>query len=131
MSKDLKFIGSSLKDVREMPAGVREEFGFSLYLAQKGEKSVNAVPLVGFGSSKVLEIITSEENSTYRAVYTVKFEKAVYVLHCFQKKSKTDIKTPTRDKEIISRRLKAAEQDYAANYEIQREKSNGRRTRGR
>ncbi len=64
----------------------------------------------------MLEIIENFFGNTYRAVYTVRFEKVVYVLHCFQKKSKHGIKTPQQDIDLIKQRLKVAEEDYQANY---------------
>ena len=86
--------------------------GYALYQAQIGEKHGSAKPLKGFGGAGVLEIVTDYVGETFRAVYTVKFATAIYVLHAFQKKSKTGIKTPTEDMELIRRRLKAAESDY-------------------
>lgn len=86
--------------------------GFALYLAQTGGKHANAKPLKGFGGAGVLEIVDDHDGDTYRAVYTVKFADAVYVLHAFQKKSKTGVKTPPADIEKMKRRLKAAEEDY-------------------
>ena len=70
-----------------------------------------------FGGAGVLEIVENFDGDTYRAVYTVKFRKAVYVLHCFQKKSKHGIKTPQQDMDLIKQRLRTAEEDYKANYE--------------
>src|SRR5258706_387008 len=102
--KDVHFVAQCRKDIKKLPDEVQHEIGFCLYLAQRGEKAVNAMPMVGFGSSKVLEVVIDESPSTYRAVYTVKFERAVYVLHAFQKKSKRGHQTP--------RRLKLAEADY-------------------
>lgn len=90
--------------------------GFALFEAQKGEKAANAFPLLGFGSAKVLEIIVDQDGDTYRGVYTVKFAKAVYVLHCFKKKSKRGIATPQIDMDRIRDRLKAAERHYIENY---------------
>ena len=92
--KPLFWIGSSRRDLREFPEDVRYEAGFSLHLAQKGDKAINAVPMMGFGSAKVLEVVIDSMGNTYRAVYTVKFAKAVYVLHAFQKKSRKGIATP-------------------------------------
>ena len=92
-----------------MPDNVKDTFGFALYLAQTGKKHDHAKPIKGFGSAGVLEVIENSESGTYRAVYTVKFTKAVYVLHCFQKKSKHGIAKPKTDMDIIQDRLKAAE----------------------
>lgn len=86
--------------------------GFALYQAQIGLTHANVKPLKGFGGASVLEIVDDHKGDTYRAVYTVKFERAIYVLHAFQKKSKKGIKTPQEDIELIQRRLKAAEEDY-------------------
>ena len=68
--------------------------------------------MTGFGSAGVLEVVEDSRGDTYRAVYTVKFAGWVYVLHCFQKKSKSGIKTPKEGKDLINARLKAARQDF-------------------
>jgi phage-related protein len=115
--KPLFFVGSSRADLRGCPKEVREEAGFSLDAAQRGGKAVNAVPMTGFGSAKVLEVVIDSSGDTYRAIYTVKFAKAVYVLHVFQKKSKKGIATPKRDIDLIHRRLAVAEQDYGTRFE--------------
>lgn len=86
--------------------------GFALYMAQIGRMHGSAKPLKGFGGAGVVEIVDDHQGDTYRAVYTVKFDSAVYVLHAFQKKSKKGIKTPQEEIELIKRRLKAAEIDY-------------------
>jgi len=116
MLRPLHFIGSSLRDLRAFSPDARTETGFALYEAQKGEKAAHAFPLVGFGGAKVLEIIIDQDGDTYRGVYTVKFAKAVYVLHCFKKKSKRGIATPQADLERIRERLKTAERHYLENY---------------
>lgn len=92
-----------------MPGEVQDVFGFALHLAQSGKKHDQAKPLKGFGSAGVLEVVESEQGDAYRAVYTVKFDSAVYVLHCFQKKSSRGIATPKPDIDKIRERLKAAE----------------------
>ncbi|MCV0371290.1 MAG: type II toxin-antitoxin system RelE/ParE family toxin [Filomicrobium sp.] len=109
-------MGSTRKDIKNFPEDVRSEIGFTLYLAQNGDKALNAVPLVGFGSTKVLEVVIDDDGDTFRAVYTVKFADAVYVLHAFQKKSKRGKQTPKPDLDLIKRRLKAAEIDYKSKY---------------
>lgn len=91
-----------------MPDEVQDSFGYALHLAQTGAKHAHAKPLKGFGSAGVLEVVESEAGSTYRAVYTVKVATAVYVLHCFQKKSTSGIATPKPDLDLIRDRLKAA-----------------------
>lgn len=88
--------------------------GFALYQAQVGGMSERAKPLKGFGGASVVEIVENDQSGMYRAVYTVRFETAIYVLHAFQKKSRKGIKTPQDDIELIGRRLKIAEQDYLA-----------------
>ena len=115
--KPLDFIGSSREDLREFPDEVKQDIGYALFEAQKGQKSESAKPLKGFVGAGVLEIIERFDGDTYRAVYTVKFREVVYVLHCFQKKSKSGIKTPQQDIDLIARRLKAAEEDYKAHYQ--------------
>ena len=86
--------------------------GYALYQAQIGKKHATAKPLKGFGGAGVLEIVTDHVGDTFRAVYTVKFAHAIYVLHAFQKKSKSGIKTPTAELDLIKQRLKSAESDY-------------------
>ena len=115
--KPLDFIGSSREDLKEFPDEVKQDIGYALFEAQKGQKSETAKPLKGFGGAGVLEIIERFDGDTYRAVYTVKFREVVYVLHCFQKKSKSGIKTPQQDINLIAQRLKAAEEDYRAHYQ--------------
>jgi phage-related protein len=107
--KPLVWVGSSLKDLREFPEGVKDEMGFALYEAQCGLKPLAAKPLKGFGGASVLEIISDYQTDTYRAVYTVRFGERVYVLHAFQKKSKKGIATSQSDIELIKRRLRQAE----------------------
>lgn len=110
--KPVSWVGGSYKDFRTFPDPVQDAMGYALYRAQIGAKDESAKPLKGFGGAGVLEIVTDHVGDTFRAVYTVKFATAIYVLHAFQKKSKAGIKTPTEDLELIQRRLKAAEEDY-------------------
>ena len=110
--KPVSWIGASYKDFRAFPDSVQDMMGYALYRAQIGAKHESAKPLKGFGGAGVLEIVADHVGDTFRAVYTVKFATAIYVLHAFQKKSKAGIKTPTEDLELIRRRLKAAEADY-------------------
>ena len=104
------WIGSTKKDLAAMPDDVQDVFGFALHLAQVGEKHDKAKPLRGFGGTGVLEVVERDNDSTYRAVYTVKFGDAVYVLHCFQKKSSKGIATPKPEMNIIKERLKVAKE---------------------
>ena len=107
--KPLEWVGSSYKDLMSLPEDVRRLFGFALSLAQAGDKHDSAKVLKGFGGAGVLEVLEDDIGGTYRAVYTVKFAQAVFVLHCFQKKSKRGIATPKEDMDIIHARLKIAE----------------------
>lgn len=108
--KPVDWVGSSYDDFRAFPGPVQEAMGFALYLAQTGGKHNSAKPLKGFTGAGVLEIVDDHDGDTYRAVYTVRFAEAVYVLHAFQKKSKKGIKTPQEEIDRIKRRLKAVEQ---------------------
>ena len=108
-ARPLEWVGSSYKDLLDLPVDVRRFFGFALSLAQAGDKHESAKVLKGFGGAGVLEVVEDDAGGTYRAVYTVKFAEAVFVLHCFQKKSKRGIATPKEDMDIIHARLKIAE----------------------
>lgn len=88
---------------------MRQRFGYALSLAQMGDRDDSAKVLKGFGGAGVLEVVEDATGGTYRAVYTVKFAEAVFVLHCFQKKSKSGIATPKGDMDLIRARLKVAE----------------------
>jgi len=112
--KPVEWVGSSYKDFTSFPEGVQQEMGHALYLAQTCRMHLTAKPLKGFGGASVVELVEDDQHGTYRAVYTVKFENAVYVLHAFQKKSKKRIKTPREEIEMVQRRLKLAEEDYKA-----------------
>lgn len=102
-------MGSSLEDLRAFPEEVRLEMGHALHLAQLGSKSLDAKPLRGFQGAGVLEVVKSHEAGTFRAVYTVKLETGVYVLHAFQKKSHRGAATDQRDVELVRMRLREAE----------------------
>ena len=121
--KALNFIGSSREDLKAFPEDVRQDIGYALFEAQRGQKPAAAKPLQGFGGAGVLEIIERHDGDTYRAVYTVKFRNVVYVLHRFQKKAKHGIKTPQPDIELIKRRLRVAEQDYDTHYQANTERA--------
>jgi phage-related protein len=108
-AKSLIWIGSSKKDLVALPIAVRKFFGHALHFAQKGYRHDAAKVLQGFRGAGVLEIIEDDADGTYRAVYTVQFAEAVFVLHCFQKKSKSGIATPKKEIDIIHQRLKVAE----------------------
>ena len=108
--KPVVWIGSSRKDLREFPDIVQDHVGYALYVAQQGGKHRDTKPLSGFGGAGVVEIIKDYRGDTFRAVYTLRYQGAVYVLHVFQKKSKTGRETPLRDIELIKQRLREAEQ---------------------
>lgn len=105
----LIWVGGCKKDLLSLPGVVRDVFGYALFLAQIGQGHERAKPLKGFDSAGVLEVVEDLCGDTYRAVYTVKFESNVYVLHCFQKKSTRGAATPKPDLEKIQTRLRAAE----------------------
>jgi phage-related protein len=107
--KPCDFVGPARKELSAMPEEVRVKIGHSLFLAQRGDEAPGAKPLKGFGGRGVLELIADHDGSTYRAVYTLRFADAVYVLHAFQKKSKTGIATPKHTMDLIASRLKDAE----------------------
>lgn len=112
--KPLMWVASSKKDLSDFPEDVKREMGFGLHQAQIGTKHEKAKVLKGFGGADILEIIDIDPSGTYRTVYTIKFKEAVFVLHAFQKKSKQGIKTPERDIELITNRLKQAQERYKA-----------------
>jgi len=112
--KPLFWVGSSRKDLRAFPDEVKDVMGHALHVAQTGGKHSDAKPLVGFGGAGVLEVVEDFGGDTFRAVYTVRFAGAVYVLHAFQKKSKRGIKTPKKDVDLIKERLRRAEEEYAS-----------------
>lgn len=111
--RPLCWIGSSKTDYKKLPAAVQDEFGFQLFLAQTGQHPPSAKPLKGLGSG-VVELVENFDGDTYRAVYTVRFETAVYVLHAFKKKSKRGSKTPRSDIDLVRRRLRDAETIHKA-----------------
>ena len=111
--KPLFWIGPSRDDLREFPEDVCHSMGFALWQAQLGRKHRDAKVLKGFGGAGVLEVVEDHDGNTFRAVYTVKFAGAVYVLHAFQKKSKKGVKTPVAELDLIRQRLKAAEEHHA------------------
>jgi phage-related protein len=108
--KPVTWIGTSRKDLREFPDPVQDYVGYALYVAQRGGKHRDAKTLSGFGGAGVVEIIKDYRGDTFRAAYTLRYARTIYVLHAFQKKSKTGRETPRRDMELIKQRLRAAEQ---------------------
>jgi len=110
--KPIRWIGTSLRDLRSFPQEVRIDIGHALFISQQGGIDPAAKPLKGFGGASVLEIVASHHGNAWRAVYTVRFQDAIYVLHVFQKKSTKGIATPTREIELIKQRLVEAERDH-------------------
>jgi phage-related protein len=115
--KPLEWVGSSKADLDNFPGPARREAGYALYLAQIGTRALKAKPLKGFAGAAVLEVAADHDGNTYRAVYTVRFAKAVYVLYAFQKKSKHGIATPKSHIDLIKQRLKFAAEHYQRMYE--------------
>jgi phage-related protein len=109
--RPLFWVRSAKRDFMAFPSRVQDSFGFQLYLAQAGQHPPSAKPLKGMGKA-TFELIDNFDGNTYRAVYTVRFAEAVYVVHAFQKKAKRGDKTPRKEIELIARRLKDAQSDY-------------------
>lgn len=110
--RTVAWLGSSRANLSAFPEEVREAIGFALYVAQQGGKHFSAKPLRGFSGAGVVEIVDDFRGDTYRAVYTVRFSGRIYVLHVFQKKSKTGNQTPKAEIDLIRSRIKRAEQDH-------------------
>jgi phage-related protein len=112
LPKPVHWIANSREDLRKFPDPVTREIGQALWFAQMGDKHPAAKPLKGFKGAGVLEIVEDHSGDTYRAVYTVRFAKAIYVLHTYKKKSTHGIKTPRHQIDLIQTRLKWATTDY-------------------
>ena len=115
LPRPVEWIGSSKADLKTFPESVRRVVGYALYQAQVGLRHRDVKPLRGLGSN-VLEMVSRHDGDAFRAVYTVRFRSAVYVLHAFQKKAKQGIATPKPEIDLIRRRLRAAEQHYRENF---------------
>lgn len=111
--KPVRWVGESKNDLSAFPTDVKLHVGGALWDAQVGLKSPAAKPLKGFGDAGVLEVVTDFDGDTFRTVYTVRFAKAVYVLHAFQKKSRRGMATPKAELDLIAARLRRAKEDYA------------------
>lgn len=110
--KPVRWMGSSLRDLRSFPQQVKSDIGQALYAAQQGKIDDAAKPMKGFKGGGVVEIVADHQGDTWRAIYTVRFEDAIYVLHAFQKKSKRGIATPKREIDLIHKRLQDAQRDH-------------------
>jgi phage-related protein len=88
------------------------QYRYAIDLAQTGGKHQDAKVMAGFGTAGVLEVVEDYSGDTFRAVYPVKFAGWIYVLHCFQKKSKRGVETPKVDIDLIRDRFKAAKKDF-------------------
>ena len=110
--KPVRWVGTSLQDLRTFPDPVKREVGQALFTAQQGRTDPAAKPLRGFGGASVLEIVTRHEGNAWRTVYTVRFQDAIYVLHAFQKKSTRGTSTPAREINVVRKRLAEAERDH-------------------
>ena len=113
--RPLFWVRSAKRDFTAFPAGIEDGFGFELFLVQSGLHPLSAKRLKGLGGG-VLELVGDETGDTYRAVYTVRFRQAVYVLHAFKKKSRHGIATPKNEIEMVRRRLRDAAEDYARQF---------------
>jgi len=113
--KPLYWVGSARRDLLRFPGPVKDEIGVALSVAQFGGKHPKAKPWKGDGAG-VFEVVEDHRGDTYRAVYTIRLEGAVYVLHAFQKKSPSGIKTARNDMELIAQRLRMARADYEVRY---------------
>jgi phage-related protein len=110
--KPIRWIGSSKKDLKAFPKSVQRDIGQALYAAQRGEEYPSVKALKGFKGRSVLQITAPYASDTYRAIYTVRFAGAVYVLHAFQKKSKKGIATPRAEIDLLWKRIADAERDH-------------------
>ena len=108
--KPVIWVGSSRRDLRAFPELVQDHMGYALYIAQRGGKHRDTKTLSGFGGAGVVEVVKDYRGDTFRAVYTLRYAGAVYVLHAFQKKSKTGRETARRDLALVKQRLREAEQ---------------------
>ncbi|HEY5899698.1 MAG TPA: type II toxin-antitoxin system RelE/ParE family toxin [Burkholderiales bacterium] len=114
--RPLHWVGSAKKDLLAFPEEVVDDLGYALGVVQQGGVPRSAKPWKGEGAG-VYELVEDGQGGTYRVVYVVRFAKAIYVLHCFQKKSPRGIETAKTDVDLVNRRLKAAKEDYEARYD--------------
>jgi len=105
--KPVIWVGDSLEVLQGFPEDVKDEVGFALFQAQTGQKHIKAKPLTGLGTG-ILEVVSDHRGDTFRAVYTVRLAGRIYVLHAFQKKSRTGIATPKSEIDMVKQRLRRA-----------------------
>jgi phage-related protein len=116
--KEITWVGSSRDDLQRFPDPVRKLIGFALFQAQCGGKHLQAKPLKGFKGGGVIEVVDDFDGDAFRTVYTVRFAEAVYVLHAFQKKSKSGIQTPRHEMDMVRARLKIAQEWHRAEMDL-------------
>lgn len=116
--KPLHWVGSSRKDLRAFPESVQSNMGHALGVAQLGGKHPKAKPWKGEGPG-IFEVVEDDRGGTFRVVYTVRLAQAVYVLHAFQKKSKSGIKTSKSDVDLVGERLRRAMRHHEAEYAVE------------
>lgn len=114
--KELYFVASAYDDLLDLPPQVRREFGHTFWLVQQGETPANASPFEGSRANEIMKLTERYDTDTYRAVYAAKFERAVFVLHVFKKKSQSGIRTPQKEVDTVMKRLQQAKADYAAMF---------------
>lgn len=120
-SKDVRFIGSAQEDLRAMPDKVRVDFGFQLWLLQNKTTPQNATPFEGSRANEVMKLSERHDKDAYRCVYAAKFEKVVYVLHVFQKKSRSGIATPQSDIDLVYHRMALAKAEYEQEFNTEKD----------
>ena len=119
--RKVRWVGDSKEQLQKFPSQVRKDIGHALYLVQTGQTPPSSKPMRGLESG-VFEIVDDYDTNAYRAVYTVKIGRSLYVLHAFQKKSKRGIATPKKEIDQIKRRLRRAkelakqEEDHGRGY---------------
>ncbi len=111
--KPVFWVGRTKENLSALAEDIRDQVGQALFEAQRGGKHPNAKPLRGYGHAGVLEVVVDHAGDTFRAVYTVSWPEGVYVLHVFQKNSKSGIGTPKADLTLIDRRLKRLRELHA------------------
>jgi len=117
MQRTVEWLGDSRETVKSFPPSVRDELGYALYVAQMGGKHARAKPMHGLGPG-VMEVTADDRSGAYRAVYTVAIGPSLYVVHAFQKKSKSGSATPKGEVEIIRQRIKRLREERKHEKEI-------------